>query len=129
MTTEEFWKSWLAIWFLAGPFFLGLVSIAYSLYLSRRHMDAFKEALKNSRYIYLWGPSLGKRGLILSLLEIAKISGMILLPKAYIRLGDLDPVDLENFPPHLKRLLKIDTVMTVGFVVWLAIVYVLLKFD
>ncbi len=75
MTAEEFWKSWLAFWLLAGPSLLGFVSIAYSQYLSHCHLDAIKEALKNSRYIYLWGPSLGKRGLIWSLLEISKISG------------------------------------------------------
>lgn len=62
MTAEEFWKSWLAFWLLAGPGLLGFVSIAYSQYLSHCHLDAIKEALKNSRYIYLWGPSLGKRG-------------------------------------------------------------------
>ncbi len=107
---------------------LTAVGIAYNLYLSHCHMDAIKEALKNSRYIYLWGPSLGKRGLIWSLLEIAKIAGMILMPRASLRIGELDPVDLENFPPYLKRRLKIVTVMMVGSVIWMVIVAVLLKF-
>ena len=128
MTAEEFWKSWLAFWLLAGPGLLGFVSIAYSQYLSRRHLDAMKEALKNSRYIYLWGTSLGKRGWIWSLLEIAKIAQMITMPRSSLHIGELDPVDLENFPPHLKRLLKIETAMMVGCGVWQAIVLVLLKF-
>nr|WP_282446079.1 hypothetical protein [Pseudomonas sp. EYE_354] len=107
---------------------LGLMNIAYSLYLSSRQLDAMKNALKNSRYIYLWGPSLGKRGLIFSLLEIAKITGMIMMPKAYIRLGDLNPVDLENFPPGLKQLLKINfSILTIGCV-WLVVVCLLLHF-
>jgi hypothetical protein len=128
MTTEEFWKSWLAFWLLAGPFLLGLVGIAYSLYLSRRHLDAMMEALKNSRYIYLWGPNLRNQGWIGSVLGIAKIAGMVMMPRASIRIGELDPVDLENFPPHLKRLLKIKSVMLVGSGVWMVIVFVLLKF-
>ena len=128
MTSIDTWPAWIAIIVTGGPILLGFVSTAYSLYLSHRHLDAMKEALKNSRYIYLWGPSLGNRGLIWSLLEIAKIAGMIMMPKAYIRLGDLDPVDLENFPPHLKRLLKIESVMLVGGAVWLGVVFVLLKF-
>lgn len=127
MTTQEIWKSWPAIWFLVGPFLLELGSIAYSLYLSHRHLDAIKEALKNSRYIYLWGPSLGNRGLIWSLLEMAKITGMITMPRVYIRLGDLNPIDHENFPLYLKRLLKIHLIMIMGTGVWLVSVFVLLK--
>jgi hypothetical protein len=61
MIMEEFWKSWLAFWLLAGPILLGFVSTAYSLYLSHRHLDAMMGALKNSRYISLWGPSLRNR--------------------------------------------------------------------
>ena len=129
MMPEVFWKSWLAIWIVAGPFLLGVVGIAYSLYLSHRHMDAIKEALKNSRYIYIWGPSLGKRGWIWSILDIAKIAGMIMMPKASIRLGELDPGDLENFPPHLKRLLKIKSVMLIGSAVWMLAVAVLLELE
>ncbi|AMS21461.1 hypothetical protein AYK59_15475 [Pseudomonas synxantha] len=125
MITEEFWRSWLGICLVAGPFLLGLTSVVYSLYLSRRHLDSIKAALKNSRYVYLWGPSLGTRGLVWSLLEIAKITGMVMMPRAYIRLGDLDPVDLKDFPQDLKLLLKIDFVMLTSGVVWLAIISVL----
>lgn len=129
MTAEEFWRSWLAIWILAGPFLLAITGSAYSLYLSHRHMEAIKEALKNSRYIYIWGTSLGKRGWIWSLLEIAKIAGMITMPKAYIRLGDLDPIDLENFPRRLKLRLQIVTMIMLGGAIWLVGVSVLLELE
>ena len=127
MTSIDTWSPWVAIFVTGGPIILGVVSTAYTLYLSHRHLDAMKEALKNSRYIYLWGPSLGRRGVIWSLLEIAKIAGMVTWSKAYIRTGDVNPVDLENFPPYLKRLLFIDAAMkNVGFS-WIIIVGVLLK--
>ncbi|AMB85148.1 hypothetical protein AWM79_07425 [Pseudomonas agarici] len=128
MTSIDTWPSWIAIIVTGGPGLLGLASIAFSLYLSRRHLDAIKEALKNSRYIYIWGPRLGNRGVIWSLLEIAKIAGMIMMPRASLRIGELDPVDLENFPSHLKRLLKIDFAIMMGSGIWMVIVYVLLKF-
>ncbi len=128
MTTEEFWKSWLAFGIVAGPILLAAVNLAYSLYLSHSHLDAIKEALKSSRYIYIWGDSLGKRGLIWSLLEIAKITQMITMPRSSLVIGELDPVDLENFPPRLKRLLKIKLVMLLGCAVWAVIVFVLIKF-
>ncbi|AZE99682.1 hypothetical protein C4J95_2220 [Pseudomonas orientalis] len=129
MTAEEFWTSWWAFWIVGGgPFLLAVVSFAYSLYLRVCHLDAMKEALKNSRYIYIWGPSLGCRGLIWSLLEIVKITGMISMPKTHIRLGDLAPVDAENFPPRLKFLLKIKAVIIIGGGIWWAVVFVLLQF-
>lgn len=40
--------------------------------------------------------------------EMSKISGMVAWPKTYIRMGDLNPVDVENFPPQLKRRLLIN---------------------
>ncbi len=129
MTAEEFWRSWLLFWLLAGPLLLAAVNFAYSLYLSRRHLGAIKEALKNSRYIYLWGPSLGKRGLIWSLLEIAKITQIIIYPRSSLHIGELDPDDLEQFPPRLRRLLKIKSIMLIVNGVWVVSVFVLLKFE
>ena len=128
MIPDAFWTSWLALWFASGPILLGFVNMAYNRYLSQRHLDAMIEALKNSRYIYTWGPSLLNQGWIGSGLLIAKIAGMIMMPKASIRLGELDPVDLENFPPHLKRLLKIKSVMLIGSAIWFVLVAVLLEF-
>lgn len=129
MMTEEFWKSWLAFWIVAGgPGLLTAVSLAYSLYLSHRHLDAIKEALKNSRYIYIWGTSLGKRGLIWSFLEISKIAGMVVWPRASLIIGELDPGDLEKFPPYLKRLLIINMTMMIISVTWMVVVTVLIKF-
>ncbi len=129
MITEEFWTSWLAFAvFAAIPLLLGVVSIAFSLYLSRRHLEALKEALKNSRYIYVWGPSLGKRGLIWSLLEIAKIAGMVTWSNAYIRMEDVNPVDLKNFPPYLKRLLIIDAAMKIFGFSWMIVGAILINF-
>jgi hypothetical protein len=128
MTSIDNWSPWAAIFFLGAPFLLAVAGFAYSLYLSHRHLDAIKVALKNSRYIYIWGPSLGKRGFIWSLLEIAKITQMIMMPRASLIIGELDPNDLENFPPYLKRLLKIKLLMLVGCSVWAIISYVLVKF-
>ena len=91
-------------------------------------MDEIKEALKNSRYIYIWGTSLGKRGLIWSLWEISKIAGMVVWPRASLIVGELDSVDLENFPPHLKRRLIIKMTMTITAFTWMVAVAILLKF-
>ena len=128
MTSIDTWSTWVVIFVTGGPSLLAAAGLALSLYLSHFRLDAIKEALKNSRYVYIWGPSLGKRGLIWSLLEMAKISQMITMPRSSLQVGELDPDDLENFPTHLKRLLKINSVILVGGATWFVIVVVLLKF-
>jgi hypothetical protein len=128
MTSIDTWSPWVSIFVAGGWIILAFASAAYSLYLSRCHLDSIKEALKNSRYIYLWGPSLGRRGLIWSLFEISRIAGMVLWPKTYIRLGDVNPVDLDSFPPHLKRHLIVNTTLMLTSCLWMAVVAILLQF-
>lgn len=127
MSILHTWPTWLAIIVIGGWALLAIAGMAYSLYLSHHYLDAIKEALKNSRYMYIWGPSLGRRGLIWSLLEMSKISGMILMPRASLRGGELDPSDLESFPLYLKLRLKIMTMSMWGSGVWLAVVCAVIK--
>ena len=128
MTSIDTWSPWVSIFFLGVPGLLTVTGISYSLYLSHRHMDAIKEALKNSRYIYIWGTSLGKRGVFWSLLEISKIASMVMWPWSSLRIGELDPTDLKNFPPRLKRLLVINATMMFTAFTWMVIVGVFLDF-
>jgi hypothetical protein len=123
----DFWKSWLAFGLVSGPTLLGLIGLIFTLYLSHRHLNAMMEALKNSRYIYLWGPAWRGRGWIGGCVLVTSIAGMVVWPKASILFGDVDPVDIENFPPHLKRLLINKTRIMITAVVWMIVVAVLIK--
>jgi hypothetical protein len=118
MTSIDTWPLWIAIIVAGGAFPLWIVSFAYSLYLSHRHLDAMMEALKNSRFIYLWGPAWRGRGWFGGVVLISKISGMVVWSRAHIRNGDADPGDIENFPPYLKRRLAIDLVMVALAFTW-----------
>ena len=128
MTSIDTWAPWVTILVLGAPGLLSAAGLTYSLYLTHHHLDAIKEALKNSHYIYLWGPSLGKRGLIWSLFEMSKIAGMVIWPRASIINGELDPVDLENFPPHLKRHLVTITTMAFTTLTWGIVAALLVEF-
>jgi len=122
------WSPWAAIFFLGAPGLLAVAGIAHSLYLSNRHLDAIKAALKNSRYIYIWGDSLGKRGFIGSLLEMAKIAQMVVWPRASIIIGEVNPADLKSFPPYLKHHLIVNmTLMIISFS-WGIVAALLVKF-
>ena len=127
MTSIDTWSPWIAIIVTGGWSLPAAAGLAFSLYLSNRQLDAIKEALKNSRYVYIWGPSLGKRGFIWSLLEISKIAGMVVWPWASLRIGELDPTDLKNFPTRLKRLLIIDLTIMIISCTWMGIAVVLIK--
>ena len=128
MTSIDTWSPWIVIFFIGTPGLLAVAGLAFSLYLTHRHLDAIKEELKNSRYIYIWGPSLGKRGVIWSLLEMAKITQMIIMPRSSLIIGELDPGDLEKFPPYLRRLLIIDMTIMITSVAWMAVAALLIKF-
>ena len=86
------------------------------------------EALKNSRYMYIWGEGWRRQGWFGAMILISRISNMVMMPRVYIRAGDVDPDDIKHFPPHLKRLLKVKSVLLVGAGVWLVILYMLVKF-
>ena len=128
MTSIDTWPRWVAIIITGGPGLLSVMGIAYSLYMTHRHLEAIKETLKNSHYIYIWGSSLGKRGLIWSLLEMAKIAGMVVWPKASILSGELDPMDLQHFPLYLKRHLITLTTMAFTALIWGIVAALLVKY-
>jgi hypothetical protein len=121
------WSPWVAIIVAGSPILLAFFGIAYSLYLGR-HLDAMMEALKNSRFIYIWGPSLRKQGWFGCLALISRIAGMVVWSRASIRLGHLDPVDIQNFPPRFKRMLLINLIMIFASLIGMAVVAMLVQF-
>jgi hypothetical protein len=128
MNSIDTWPPWLALVIAGGWALFVVAGFVYCVYLSHCHLNALKDALKNSRYIYLWGPCLGRRGWIWSVMEITKITAMIMMPKTHIRLGDLDSSDYAIFPGGLKRLLIVDFTLMIFSLVWMIIAAVLIKF-
>jgi hypothetical protein len=55
------------------------------------------------------------------------ISGMLIWPKLEIRGGFLDVHDVENFPPHLLRLLRMNMALLGFDIMWFIAAYVILK--
>ncbi|WP_420232965.1 hypothetical protein ACN079_29645 [Pseudomonas sp. ABY48] len=127
MTLGEFWESSLSDWIVLAMIPLNLVCLIFSLHLIRHHLDAMMDALKNSRFIYLWAPAWRNRGCFGRFILLSKIAGMVIFSNAYIRIGDVDPVDVKHFPPYLKRLLIIDRTLMTFTLAWMGIVAVLIK--
>jgi len=127
MTSIDDWHPWLAILFLSGPFALALGGIAYTWYLARYRLDEMMKALENSRYVYIWGASLKNQGLLGNELVMAKIAQIVLWPKSSLTIGELNPVDLQNFPPSLKRLLKIKLTIYIAACTWMVITFIVIE--
>ena len=127
MTEAEFWKSWLAFWLMAGPILLCLGSLAFSFYLSRRHLDAMLDALKNSRYVLAASLGLLSQGWFGRLLLVSKITGMVIWPGPGIRAGEMDPNEIKNFPIYLRRLLMLTIATSAAIFIWGGLAFVLLK--
>ena len=127
--TEDFWSSWFAFALLAGPILLAFMSIAFSLYLSRRHLDAMLEALKGSHYLAFWAAGLRDDDWFRRFTLTAQIGGMVMWPGPGIRAGEVTADEIRNFPAHLKRLLVAETVLNGIILVWGAVAFVLLKLE
>lgn len=127
MITIDTWSPWAAIIVVGGPILLCYVSFLYSLYLSRRHLGRFLQALNGSRQIVISSAGLAQSGWLSRLLLVAKITFMVMWPGPGLRAGDLDPDDIRNFPVDLKRLLKVKAILTYVILIWGAIAFALVK--
>ncbi|MBI6621419.1 MULTISPECIES: hypothetical protein [Pseudomonas] len=128
MTLGEFWNSSLSDWIVLAMIPLNLACLMFSLYLIRHHLDTMMDALKNSRFIYLWAPAWRNRGCFGGFVLLSKIAGMVIFSNAYIRIGDVDAVDIKHFPHYLKRLLIIDITLMTFTLAWMGVVAALIKF-
>lgn len=70
--------------------------------LGHRHLNDMLQALQNGRYVHICGAAWRRQGMFGACVLVNKISGMVTWPRAYIQLGDVGPVDIDNFPAHLK---------------------------
>lgn len=77
MIQSEFWKSWWAFVFVAGPFPVFVLSIAVCFYISNRHLDAMLDALENSRHIAIYGAGLRQQGWFGRVMLATKIGGVV----------------------------------------------------
>jgi hypothetical protein len=128
MTSIDTWSPWIALTVTGGPILVGILNIAYGLYLSHRHLDAMMQSLKNSRFIYSWGPGWRSQGWLGGFVLVSTIAGMVVWPKDYIRYGKVAFEDIENFPPGLKRLLVIYVTGVIVSLTGMAIAYLLVTF-
>ncbi|MCW8275893.1 hypothetical protein IMF27_09450 [Pseudomonas sp. PCH199] len=121
MMGENFWSSWTAFWLAGSTFVLDFLFLAFNFYLSRRYLDAMIEALPNSRYLYLWETYWKNFGWFGRFWLMNKIAAMVVWPSTHIRWGNVDLIDLQNIPPHLKRLIRIHSILLYGAGIWMLV--------
>ncbi|WP_162988047.1 hypothetical protein [Stutzerimonas urumqiensis] len=127
-TWFETWPLDLQIVFLIAPFVIGLSGLAVQAYVTHRYYDqiiaAFPNSLGVKNYQRLWAGF----DFVSRFMQVGSTGGFLLWPKIHIRQGTLDPVEVRNFPPDIKRLMSVSLcLLSVGFA-WLLIAVALLKF-
>ncbi|OLF55981.1 hypothetical protein [Pseudomonas chlororaphis] len=127
MMAKSFWYSWLGFVLAASPLLLGVINLSFSYYLSRRYLREMLEALQRSQHFYRWAESLPYEGRLTHFFMLASVRGSMLWPGPAVRRGFLSSEDIDNFPPHLQRLLTIRNWMDVVLLTWGSIMYALLK--
>ncbi|RMR07258.1 hypothetical protein ALP94_03830 [Pseudomonas savastanoi pv. glycinea] len=124
---ENFWKSWIALLFVAGPFPIIVIGLALNLYLGTRYMDVMLDALKNSRHIVVHGAALRNLGWFGRFLLVNKIAGVMTCSRNLVRAGQVSAEDIRDFPALLRLLIRVHVGLLVLAVIWLVIVYFALK--
>ena len=126
MIAVIFSNPWLVVFIMGGPIFTSFICIFNTLYLCR-HLSVILKALENSRQISLYSEMFQHFGMAGKALLLHLISGMLIWPKLEIRGGFLDVHDVENFPPHLLRLLRMNMALLGFDIMWFIAAYVILK--
>ncbi|QIJ00926.1 hypothetical protein GII23_13015 [Stutzerimonas balearica] len=122
-----FWDSWWAFAFMLAPFVIGAIGQTITIYMVYYDLDEMKAAFPKSKHIRnqlnIWsGP-----GFVARYMQVNAITGAVLLASFYLRRGELEPEEVDNFPKHLKpRLLWSTWLLGIGLA-WLFMAVGLLK--
>lgn len=121
MIQEFFLSPWWKVLVVGGPLYMCLLSMVYSLYLTRDLPDVLK-ALQSSRQVDFYLAIFKSFGVLGEVILLSLIGGMLVRPKASIRVGFLDANDFENFPSRLLWLMRLNLALMAVSAVWLGIV-------
>ncbi|WP_223515801.1 hypothetical protein [Pseudomonas sp. GL-B-19] len=88
--------------------------LGFMLYIAKTKIDIILSSLQNSPFsitlITLWHGGPGGR-----IRMVGEVCGILWRPKYHIQSGLLDPQDIENFPPKLKRQLLLTRKLMIYF--------------
>ncbi|ARU90166.1 hypothetical protein [Pseudomonas sp. M30-35] len=121
------WHPYLRITFLLAPFVIALSGLAVQVYITHRYYDQVISAFPNSLGVRNYQRMWAGFDFISRCMQVGSTGGFVLWPNIHIRQGTLDPEEVRNFPPEIKRLMVI--AWRLGFVgmAWLFLAVGLLK--
>ncbi len=128
-TWFETWHLDLQIAFLLAPFVIGAIGQVVTIYMVYHDLDEMKAAFPHSNHIRnqlnIWSGS----GFVARYMQVNAITGAVLLASFYLRRGELEPDEVENFPKHLKPRMLWSTWLLGISLAWLFLAVGLLKFS
>lgn len=127
MTDHPFWKTWWAVIFSGGPILMAIIAIIHTLYITR-HLTALLKAMENSKVIAMFGGASEPKDIAGRFLLVGQIAVFAVWPKIAMKGGFVSKKDIDNFPPTLLNILKMNMTLLIITLIWTAIFYTTLKF-
>ncbi|MNF76057.1 hypothetical protein D3C85_745570 [compost metagenome] len=125
----EFWSSWWAFAFILAPFITSLSGLAIVAYTAHYDLEKMKAVFPSSLYIANTIRRSAGFSFTSRVMQVCTIAGAVIWPTSLIRLGELDPDELRNFPACLKRRLTISVALIFTGMAWLFLAVGLIKLN
>ncbi|MFK3775692.1 hypothetical protein [Pseudomonas sp. NPDC089406] len=108
MIDLSWWPAWARLGLLLAPFLIGLTGLAIVLHIAgSRHFEVMCESLKRSPGLHEELKNGGAFTLKFRLQTVSAMTAGMIWPALGIRQGWLNAQDSENFPPYLRRRMKL----------------------
>ena len=121
------WPLYVQLAFGLGPFVIGFSGGGILVFTTLRHYDRIVSSFPNSRGVQNVLRIFANYGFHPRSMQVAAIAGIVLFPRMCTRRGELEPEEVRNFPPEIKRLMVIFTTLLGVGLAWVALAVVLLK--
>lgn len=94
----------LIAFFIIAPM---LVTVCALIYIAHKYIETVETQLPNCRIVNVNKEAFSNAGLLGKVMRTCSISTILTIPKLCARRGMIDLVEVQNFPPRLRRLLTI----------------------
>jgi hypothetical protein len=126
----ESWPVVMKLLFIATPFFVSLVGVSISFYITiSRDYDRVCSAIKSNPYLEQVKAAWGTSSLKWRWMLVCNVGGLVTFPGLALRYGKLDAEELKAFPSGLKQKLVISVWLSIIGFAWIAIAVAVVEFS
>lgn len=124
------WQPLAKVILLLSPFVIGMPGLILSAVMTlTKDYGIACSAITSNPYFEGIKRAWGAGSFKWRCLTLCTVSGLVAFPWLVLRMGQLDPKELDAFPPRLKRRLQVSAWLTMTGLIWMFVVCALFEFD